>query len=236
MSRRSIALALAILSAIIVYGDAGRPGARSGIEGAAFGLFPIMWIVWTAIWIYNMTEATGHFAVLRRSFSGISDDQRIQAIIIAFCFGALLEALAGFGTPVAITAVMLVAVGFQPMKAASVALVANTAPVAFGAIAIPIVTLSGLTDIPKEDLGAMVGRQTPLLALFVPLILVGMVDGWRGVRAVWPAAIVGGLTFAVGQFAVLELRLGRADRHRRLAALGRPRWSPSCASGSPATR
>ena len=159
-----------------------------------------MWIVWTAIWIYNMTEATGHFAVLRRAFSGISNDQRIQAVIIAFCFGALLEALAGFGTPVAITAVMLVAVGFQPMKAAAVALVANTAPVAFGAIAIPIVTLSGLTDIPKEDLGAMVGRQTPFLALIVPLILVGMVDGWRGVRAVWPAAVAGGFTFAVAQF------------------------------------
>ena len=169
-------------------------------EGAAFGLFPIMWIVWNAIWIYNMTVDTGHFAVLRRSFATISDDQRIQAVIIAFCFGALLEALAGFGTPVAITAVMLIAVGFKPMKAAAVALVANTAPVAFGAIAIPIVTLAGLTEIPKEDLGAMVGRQTPLLALFVPLILVGMVDGMRGVRAVWPAAMVGGVTFAVGQF------------------------------------
>jgi lactate permease len=101
---------------------------------------------------------------------------------------------------VAITAVMLVALGFAPMKAAAVALVANTAPVAFGAIAIPIVTLAGLTDIPKEDLGAMVGRQTPILALIVPLILVGMVDGWRGVRAVWPAAVAGGVTFAVGQF------------------------------------
>ena len=160
-------------------------------EGAAFGLFPIMWIVWNAIWIYNMTVETGHFAVLRRSFATISDDQRIQAVIIAFCFGALLEALAGFGTPVAITAVMLIAVGFKPMKAAAVALVANTAPVAFGAIAIPIVTLAGLTEIPQEDLGAMVGRQTPILALFVPLILVGMVDGMRGVRAVWPAAMVG---------------------------------------------
>ena len=138
--------------------------------------------------------------MLRRSFASISDDQRIQAVIIAFSFGALLEALAGFGTPVAITAVMLIAVGFKPIKAASVALVANTAPVAFGAIAIPIVTLAGITDLPKEDLGAMVGRQTPLLALFVPLILVGMVDGMRGVRAVWPAAMVGGITFAVGQF------------------------------------
>jgi L-lactate permease len=125
----------------------------------------------------------------------------LVAVIIAFSFGALLEALAGFGTPEAITATMLVAFGFKPMKAASVALVANTAPVAFGAIAIPIVTLAGLTEIPKEDLGAMVGRQTPLLALFVPLILVGMVDGWRGVKPVWPAALVGGVSFAIGQFA-----------------------------------
>jgi lactate permease len=195
-----VALGLAILVAIIVYEVPVDQTLLSASEGAVFGLFPIMWIVWTAIWIYNMTEATGHFAVLRRAFSGISNDQRIQAVIIAFCFGALLEALAGFGTPVAITAVMLVAVGFQPMKAAAVALVANTAPVAFGAIAIPIVTLSGLTDIPKEDLGAMVGRQTPFLALIVPLILVGMVDGWRGVRAVWPAAVAGGFTFAVAQF------------------------------------
>ena len=164
-----------------------------------------------------MTVETGDFAVLRRSFGAISDDQRVQAVIIAFCFGALLEALAGFGTPVAITAVMLIALGFTPIKAASVALVANTAPVAFGAIAIPIVTLAEITGLPKEDLGAMVGRQTPLLALFVPLILVGMVDGMRGIRQTWPAAVVGGLVFAIAQFADLELRLRRADRHRRLA-------------------
>src|SRR5690349_7341950 len=147
-----------------------------------------------------MTDRTGHFAVLRRSFERVSDDERIQAIIIAFSFGALLEALAGFGTPVAITASMLLGLGFKPMKAAAVALVANTAPVAFGAIAIPIITLAGLTELPKDDLGAMVGRQTPFLALIVPLILVGMVDGKRGVRAVWPAAMVAGVTFAVGQF------------------------------------
>jgi lactate permease len=138
--------------------------------------------------------------VLRRAFNRVSDDQRVQAVIIAFSFGALLEALAGFGTPVAITAVMLIALGFQPLKAASVALVANTAPVAFGAIAIPIVTLAQVTGLPKDDLGAMVGRQTPLLALVVPLILIGMVDGMRGIRQAWPAAIVGGLTFAIGQF------------------------------------
>jgi lactate permease len=194
------ALVVAILVAIIVYSMPAGQALDAAIEGAAFGLFPIMWIVWNAIWIYNMTVATGHFAVLRRAFSRVSDDQRIQAVIIAFSFGALLEALAGFGTPVAITAVMLIAVGFKPIKAASVALVANTAPVAFGAIAIPIVTLAGLTDIPKEDLGAMVGRQTPILALFVPLILVGMVDGMRGVRQTWPAAVLGGLAFAIGQF------------------------------------
>jgi lactate permease len=197
-----ISLAVSILVAIIVYSMPVGQALDAGLEGMAFGLFPIMWIVWNAIWIYRMTEKSGHFAVLRRSFARISDDQRIQAVIIAFSFGALLEALAGFGTPVAITSVMLIAVGFQPIKAASVALVANTAPVAFGAIAIPIVTLSGLTDLPKDDLGAMVGRQTPFLALIVPLILVGMVGGWKGVRAVWPAAMAGGVAFAVGQFAV----------------------------------
>jgi lactate permease len=196
-----LALLAAILVAVIAYSMPVGQALDAALEGAAFGLFPIMWIVWNAIWIFNMTEESGHFAVLRRSFASISDDQRIQAVIIAFSFGALLEALAGFGTPVAITATMLVAFGFKPIKAASVALVANTAPVAFGAIAIPIVTLSGLTDIPKDDLGAMVGRQTPLLAVFVPLILVGMVDGWRGVKAVWPAAVVGGVSFAIGQFA-----------------------------------
>ena len=196
-----IALLLSLLVAIIVYSMPVGQAVDAGIEGAVFGIFPIMWIVWTAIWIYNMTEATGHFAVLRRAFSSVSNDQRIQAVIIAFCFGALLEALAGFGTPVAITAVMLIAVGFTPIKAASVALVANTAPVAFGAIAIPIVTLSGLTDIPKDDLGAMVGRQTPFLALFVPLILVGMVDGWRGIKAVWPVVLTGGAVFGLAQFA-----------------------------------
>ena len=195
-----IALGIAMLVALIVYGMPIDQTLLSASEGAVFGLFPIMWIVVTAIWIYNMTVETGHFAVLRRSFGAISTDQRVQAVIIAFCFGALLEALAGFGTPVAITAVMLIALGFKPIKAAAVALVANTAPVAFGAIAIPIVTLAEITGLPKEDLGAMVGRQTPVLALIVPLILMGMVDGARGIRQAWPAAVVGGPVFAVAQF------------------------------------
>ena len=196
-----ISLAVAMAVALIVYGMPVGQTALSATEGASFGLFPIMWIVVTAIWVYNMTVETGHFAVLRRSFGAISDDQRVQAVIVAFCFGALLEALAGFGTPVAITAVMLIALGFQPIKAAAVALVANTAPVAFGAIAIPITTLSEVTGLDQGDLGSMVGRQTPFLALIVPLILIGMVDGRRGIRQTWPVAVVGGVAFALGQFA-----------------------------------
>jgi len=195
-----ISLAVALLVALLVYDMPVGQALIAGLLGATFGLFPIMWIVFNALWVYNMTVATGHFAVLRRSFASISDDQRVQAVIIAFCFGALLEALAGFGTPVAITAVMLIAVGFEPMKAAAVALVANTAPVAFGAIAIPIITLAEITGLAVDDIGAMVGRQTPVLALIVPLVLVGMVDGTRGIRQAWPAAVVGGFAFALAQF------------------------------------
>ena len=196
-----ISLGVAMLVALAVYAMPIDQTALSASEGATFGLFPIMWIVVAAIWVYNMTVETGHFAVLRRSFGAISDDQRVQAVIVAFCFGALMEALAGFGTPVAITAVMLIALGFRPIKAASVALVANTAPVAFGAIAIPITTLSETSGLDKQDLGSMVGRQTPFLALIVPLILIAMVDGRRGIRQTWPVAVIGGLAFAIGQFA-----------------------------------
>ena len=196
-----ISLGVAMLVALIVYGMPVGQTVLSASEGATFGLFPIMWIVVTAIWVYNMTVETGHFAVLRRSFGAISDDQRVQAVIVAFCFGALMEALAGFGTPVAISAVMLIALGFKPIKAASLALVANTAPVAFGAIATPIITLSEVTELDKGDLGAMVGLQNPFLALVVPLILIGMVDGKRGIRQVWPVAVVGGVSFAIAQFA-----------------------------------
>lgn len=195
-----ISVVVALFVAIAVYSMPISDALNSGLLGAAFGFFPIMWIVINAIWIYNLTVATGHFDVLRRSFASISDDQRVQAIIIAFCFGALLEALAGFGTPVAVTAVMLIALGFRPIKAAAIALVANTAPVAFGALATPIITLAGVTGLPVDDLGAMVGRQTPVLALFVPLALVFIVDGKRGVRQVWPPAVLCGVVFAIFQY------------------------------------
>src|SRR5436305_9963145 len=137
-----ISLGVALVVAVAVYGMPVGQASDAAVEGAAFGFFPIMWIVINALWIYNITPETGHFAILRESFSTVSSDDRVQAVIIGFSFGALLEALAGFGTPVAICSVMLIALGFKPMKAVVVALVADTAPVAFGAIAIPIVTLS----------------------------------------------------------------------------------------------
>jgi lactate permease len=195
-----IGLLVSLVVATVFYSMPAVDAVNSGLLGAAFGFFPIMWIVINAIWVYNLTVETGHFDVLRRSFASISDDQRIQAIIIAFCFGALMEALAGFGTPVAISSVMLIALGFRPLKAATVALVANTAPVAFGALAVPITTLATVTKLPVEDLGAMVGRQTPILAVFVPLALVFIVDGKRGLRQVWPAALLCGVTFGVFQY------------------------------------
>ncbi len=195
------ALGVALVVALAVYSMPVGQAADAGLEGAAFGLFPIMWIVVNAVWIYRMTEETGHFLGLRRAFETISSDQRIQVIAIAFCFGALLEALAGFGTPVAICGVMMVGLGIRPVKAAAIALVADTAPVAFGAIAIPITTLSQVSGLHVHPLSQMVGRQTPFLALVLPFVLVGMVDGRRGLRDTWPAALVAGAVFAAGQFA-----------------------------------
>ena len=192
-----IALVVAVLVSVLVYPMPVDQALLSGTLGAAFGFFPILWIVINALWIYNMTVATGHFDVLQRSFSRVSGDRRIQAVIIAFCFGALLEALAGFGTPVAITTVMLLALGFRPITSAVVALVANTAPVAYGALASPLVTLASVTGLPLADLGAITGRQTPLLAVIVPIVLVGILDGMRGVRQTLPATLLCGISFAV---------------------------------------
>jgi lactate permease len=202
-----VSLVVSIIVAVALFEMPVGQALLAGTEGAAFGFFPILWIVINAIWVYNLTVATGHFDVLRRSFGKVSPDHRIQAIIIAFCFGALLEALAGFGTPVAITVVMLLALGFNPIKAAAVSLIANTAPVAFGALATPIVTLATVTSGVNDDsrltidtLGSMVGRQTPLLAVIVPLVLVIVVDGKRGLRQAWLPALVAGVAFGIAQF------------------------------------
>ncbi len=194
------AVAVALVVAVIAYGMPADLALLSASEGAVFGLFPIMWIVLSALFLHQLTVASGKFEDLRASFHLISEDPRIQAIIIAFCFGGLLEALAGFGAPAAISGVMLVAVGFPALRAAMVVLLANTAPVAFGAMATPIITAGTLTGIPFDDIGAIVGRQTPFLALFVPLVLAFVADGRRGVREVWPIALVVGAVFGLAQF------------------------------------
>ncbi|MEU0040506.1 MULTISPECIES: L-lactate permease [unclassified Streptomyces] len=196
-----LGLLAAALVALFAYGMPVGQTLSSAAQGAAFGLFPILWIVVNALWVYRMTVRTRHFDILRRSFGRLSDDPRIQALVVAFCFGALLEALAGFGAPVAICSVMLVALGFDPVRAAVVALVANTAPVAFGAMGTPVVTLAQVTGLPLDSVASVVGRQTPLLALVVPLLLVALVDGRRGLREAWAPALACGVAFAVAQFA-----------------------------------
>ncbi|MEU3658827.1 L-lactate permease [Streptomyces sp. NPDC032940] len=195
------ALLTALLVAVLGYGMPLRLGVLSATQGAVFGLFPVMLIVVAAIWFYELTVISRRFEDLRRSFNAVGrGDLRIQAMLIAFCFGGLLEALAGFGAPVAITAAMLMALGLPKLRSAVTVLLANTAPVAFGAMAIPITTAGNLTGIPAEDVAAVVGRQSPVLALFVPLLLLFIVDGRRGVRQLWPIALVTGFVFAVAQF------------------------------------
>ncbi len=194
------AVAVAVVIAVAAFKMPVDLAFLSAGEGAVFGLFPIMWIVFTAIVLYQITVVSGRFDDLRATFHLVSDDPRVQAIIIAFCFGGMLEALAGFGAPVAITGVMLMAVGFSPLRAAAVALVANTAPVAFGAVGTPIITAGSLTGIPYGEIGAYVGHQTPVLAAFVPLMLVALVDGKRGIKQTWPIAVIVGVAFGLAQW------------------------------------
>jgi lactate permease len=195
-----ISLAVALVVAVVLFSMPAGQALLAGTEGAAFGFFPILWIVINAIWVYNLTVATGHFDVLRRSFEKVSPDQRVQAIIIAFCFGALLEALAGFGTPVAITVVMLMALGFEPIKAAAVALIANTAPVAFGGIGIPIVVAGQVSGIDTMAISQMVGRTLPFVSIAIPFYLVVLMAGFKRGFEVWPAALVSGASFAIAQW------------------------------------
>jgi lactate permease len=195
-----IGLALSIVLAVLVWRMPPLQTMSATLEGALYGVIPILWILVNAIWVYRLTVVTGWFEVLGDRIRLISDDQRILAILIAFCFGALLESLAGFGAPVAISIAMLIAAGMKPLKAAIVSLLANTAPVAFGAMAAPIIALSGVTGIDIHLLSQMAGRQTPFLAVFVPLILVFLVDGLRGIRETWPVAVAAGVAFALSQF------------------------------------
>ena len=173
--------------------------------GAAFGLFPIGWIVLNALFIYELSVETGQFAALKMQIAGLAGDRRIQALLIAFCFGAFIEGCAGFGAPVAITGAMLVGLGFKPLEAAKLALIGNTAPVAFGSLGIPLTTLNSVTGLDLHALSAMVGRQLPIFSLIVPFWLVAAQVGWRGMREVWPACLVCGASFATVQFLVSNL-------------------------------
>src|SRR5213079_1837866 len=166
-----IGLTTAVAIAIFVYGMPVRLATMSALFGAAFGLFPIGWIVLCAIFVYDITVYTGQFEIVKRSVAGLADDRRIQAILIAFSFGAFIEGAAGFGTPVAISASMLIGLGFRPLSAATLALIGNTAPVAFGALGTPIIALAKVTGIPAELLSAMVGRQLPFFSLVIPFWL-----------------------------------------------------------------
>jgi lactate permease len=193
-------LALSLVLAIAGWQMPVNQALSATAAGIFYGLFPILWILVNALWIYRLTVATPWFEVLGRTIRSISNDLRILSILIAFCFGALLESLAGFGAPVAISAAMLMAAGMKPLKSAVVSLLANTAPVAFGAMAAPIIALNGVTGLPLHDLSSMAGRQTPFIALIVPLLLVFIVDGRRGVKQAWPVAVVAGVAFAAAQF------------------------------------
>jgi lactate permease len=170
------------------------------LNGVAFGLFPIGWIVLNAIFLYTMTVETGHFEIVKHSVASLSDDRRIQALLIAFCFGAFVEGAAGFGTPVAISAALMMGAGFKPLYAAGLALIANTSPVAFGALGTPTIMLQRVTDLPLDKLSAMAGRQLPIFSLIVPVWLVWTMSGWRATVAIWPALLVCGGSFALVQF------------------------------------
>ncbi len=197
-----IGLAVAILLAIFVYGMPAGLMTSAVVYGAAFGLFPIAWIVYSAILLYRVTVETGKFEIIKDSVGGLTSDKRLQALLIAFAFGAFLEGASGFGTPVAVAAAMLTGLGFTPYYAAGICLLANTAPVAFGAIAIPVITLAGITGLPLADLSANVGRICAPVSLFVPAYLILVMGGWTALKGVLPGAIVCGVAFAGMQFAV----------------------------------
>ena len=195
-----LGLAIALLLAIVVYKMPIQSAASAALMGAAFGLLPIGWIILNAIFVYDITVATGKFEVVKQTIAGIASDRRIQVLLIGFAFGAFIEGAAGFGTPVAISAAMLIGLGFRPLAAAGLALIGNTAPVAFGALGTPVITLAKVTGLNEGLVSAMVGRQLPLFAVIVPFWLVAAMAGFGEMLEVWPACLVAGVSFAVPQY------------------------------------
>jgi L-lactate permease len=196
----TITVAISLAVAIFFYKMPVEMALASAGYGFLYGLWPIAWIIIGAVFLYKITVKTGQFDVIRASVVSITDDQRLQMLLVGFSFGAFLEGAAGFGAPVAITAALLVGLGFNPLYAAGLCLIANTAPVAFGAMGIPIIVGGQVTGIDPFKIGQMAGRQLPLLSVIVPFWLVAMMDGWRGIKETWPAILVAGLSFAVTQF------------------------------------
>ncbi len=197
-----VGLATALAIALWVYGMPLKSTIATAVFGGAFGLFPIGWIILNLIFLYQLTVHKGLFKVLRESLATLSPDPRIQVILIAFSFGAFFEGAAGFGTPVAVTAVILVQLGFKPLPASGLSLIANTAPVAFGSLGTPILALSKVTGLDLHQLSAMVGRQLPFFSLVVPFWVVWAMVGFRGMLGVWPVALTAGVSFAIPQFLV----------------------------------
>ncbi|MDO8605748.1 MAG: lactate permease LctP family transporter [Phaeospirillum sp.] len=194
----TITVLLSIAVAIMFYKMPMAAALMAGIQGFLFGLWPIAWIIIGAVFLYKVTVKTGQFEIVRSSVVAITADQRLQMLMIGFSFGAFLEGAAGFGAPVAITAALLVGLGFNPLYAAGLCLIANTAPVAFGAMGIPIIVAGQVSGLDPFKIGAMAGRQLPLLAVFVPFWIIFIMDGWKGVKETWPAIIVAGGSFAFG--------------------------------------
>jgi lactate permease len=196
----SLGLFSALLVALLVFGMPVGKGAAAALYGAAYGLFPIGWIILNVIFLYTLAEDKGEFAILRRSLAGVTRDRRLQLLLIAFCFGAFFEGAAGFGTPVAVSAAILIGLGFGPLLASALSLIANTAPVAFGALGTPLVALAGVTGLDLRALSAMVGRMLPVFSIIIPFWLIWAYAGRRGMMGVWPALLVAGASFAVPQF------------------------------------
>ena len=197
-----LGLASALVVAVAVFGMPARMALGTAAYGIAYGLFPIGWIVLNVIFLYQLTEKRGLFAILRESITTVTRDRRLQLLLVAFCFGAFFEGASGFGTPVAVTGAILIGLGFPPLLASGLSLIANTAPVAFGALGTPIIALQSVTELDLKQLSAMVGRQLPLFSLIVPFWLVWAFAGLRGTLEVWPAVLVAGVSFAVPQFLV----------------------------------
>jgi lactate permease len=198
-------LIVALMLATLLYGMPLKLALAASAYGACFGLFPIGWIVLSAIFIYDITVHTGKLEICKQTIAALAADRRIQVLFIAFSFGAFIEGAAGFGTPVAISAAMLIGLGFKPLPAAGLALIGNTAPVAFGSLGTPIIVLAEVTKLPLDQLSAMVGRQLPVFSFIVPFWLVCAMAGWRGMLGVWPACLTCGLSFGVAQFLTSNL-------------------------------